>query len=327
MKGELIMLYLDEGNIKELGINWDKTISVIEDTVRCLYKGETVQPIKPYLRYKNAQNRIIAMPAYVGGKVDKAGIKWIASFPDNIYRNVPRAHSVTILNQADSGIPLSIINTAMLSIIRTASVSGLLIKYYKEYREVKNTTIGIIGWGPIGQHHLDMCIDQLGDSINKIYIYDLKGIDVINLSGETRKKVVVTDNWEEVYRNSNIFITCTASKDRYINTEPVKGSLLLNVSLRDYKKEVFPFIKNSIIVDDWEEVCRENTDIEMFHKECGLNENSVISIKEIVCEDSMKYFPDNIPIMFNPMGMAIFDIAIASYYYDIAIKNNIGTKL
>lgn len=321
------MLYLDEGNIKEIGINWDKTISVIEDTVKCLYGKDTAQPIKPYLRYKDAKNRIIAMPAYVGGKINKAGIKWIASFPDNIYRNIPRAHSVTILNEADSGIPLSIINTAMLSIIRTASVSGLLIQYYKKYREIENTTIGIIGWGPIGQYHLDMCLDQLGDSISRIFIYDLKSINISNLSNENQRKVVVTDNWKEVFENSNIFITCTASKDRYIDIKPVEGSLLLNVSLRDYKKEIFPFIKNSIIVDDWEEVCRENTDIEMFHRECGLNESSITSIMEIVCEDKIKYFSSDIPIMFNPMGMAIFDIAIASYYFDIAMKENIGTNL
>lgn len=321
------MLYLDEKNIKEMGIDWDRTISVIEETVKCLYRNETAQPIKPYLRYKEPQNRIIAMPAYVGGKVDRAGIKWIASFPDNINKGIQRAHSVTILNEADSGVPISIINTSMLSIIRTVSVSGLIIKYYKKYRELKNTTIGIIGWGPIGQHHLDMCINLLGDSISKIYIYDLKGIDKLNLSAKDMKKVVVTDNWQEVYLNSNILITCTASKDRYIDIKPSNGSLLLNVSLRDYKKEVFPFIKESIIVDDWEEVCRENTDIEMFHKECGLNQDSAISIKKIVCEEGMKNFSRSIPIMFNPMGMAVFDIAIASYYHDIAVENNIGKIL
>ncbi len=321
------MLYLDEKNIKEMGIDWDRTISVIEEAVKCLYWNETAQPIKPYLRYKEPQNRIIAMPAYVGGKVDRAGIKWIASFPDNINKGIPRAHSITILNEADSGVPISITNTAMLSIIRTASVSGLIIKYYKKYRELKNTTIGIIGWGPIGQYHLDMCMNLLGDSISKIYINDLKGIDNINLSAKDMKKVAVTDNWQEVYLNSDIFITCTASKDRYIDIEPGEGSLLLNVSLRDYKKEIFPFIKESIIVDDWEEVCRENTDIEMFHKECGLNQDSSISIKEIVCEEGMKNFSRDIPIMFNPMGMAVFDIAIASYYYDLAVENNIGTIL
>lgn len=321
------MLYLDEKNINEIGINWKKTISVIEETVKCMDRNETVQPIKPYLRYKEPQNRIIAMPAYVGGKVDRAGIKWIASFPDNIHKGIPRAHSVTILNAADSGVPISIINTAMLSIIRTASVSGLIIKYYKKYRKPKNVTIGIIGWGPIGQYHLAMCMNLLGPLVSKIFIYDIKGIDNLNLSSEDLDKVVVTDNWQKVYLNSDIFITCTASKDRYIRMRPGEGSLLLNVSLRDYKKEIFPFVKEAIIVDDWEEVCRENTDIEMFHKECGLNQDATISLREVVCNEGMKNFSRDIPIMFNPMGMAIFDIAIASYYYDLAVENNIGTIL
>lgn len=321
------MLYLDEKDMKEMGINWDKTISVIEETVKYLYQNKTVQPIKPYLRYKNPKNRIIAMPAYVGGKIDKAGIKWIASFPDNICRNIPRAHSVTILNDTDSGVPISIINTAMISVIRTASVSGLIMKYYMKYRSLKNITLGIIGWGPIGQHHLDMCMHLLGNSIAKIYIYDLKGVSNINLSPKDMKKVVIADKWQEVYQNSDIFFTCTVSEERYIDQKPANGCLLMNVSLRDYKKEIFPFVKESIIVDDWDEVCREDTDIEIFHKEFGLNKDSSISIMEIVCEEGMKKFLRDSPIMFNPMGMAVFDIAMASYYFDQAVENKIGTFL
>lgn len=57
----------------------------------CLANNEFAQPIKPYLRYNNLKNRIIAMPAYAGGECDMAGIKWIASYPDNI-NQIGRAH-------------------------------------------------------------------------------------------------------------------------------------------------------------------------------------------------------------------------------------------
>ena len=321
------MLYLDEKDIENIGIEWINTISVIEETVKYLYENETVQPIKPYLRYKNIQNRIIAMPAYVGGKINRAGIKWIASFPENICKGLPRAHSVTILNQADSGVPISVINTAMVSIIRTVSVSGLIIKQYIKHRKHKNISIGIIGFGPTGQYHLKMCIELLENYISKIFIYDLNGIENLQLSTDIIDKIVIVDNWQDVYTNSDILITCTTSKSRYIDIKPNQGSLLLNVSLRDYKTNVYPFVKDSIIVDDWSEVCRENTDIEMFHKECGLNAKSCKTITEIICEDELKRYPAETPIMFNPMGMAVFDIAIASYFYDIAMENDRGTIL
>ena len=36
---------------------------------------------------------------------------------------------------------------------------------------------------------------------------------------------------------------------------------------------------------------------------------------------------DDKVIMFNPMGMAIFDMAISQYYYEYSKKQNIGVDL
>jgi ornithine cyclodeaminase len=38
------------------------------------------------------------------------------------------------------------------------------------------------------------------------------------------------------------------------------------------------------------------------------------------------YKPDE-AIMFNPMGMAVFDIALGKYYVDEALKKNVGKNL
>lgn len=322
------MRYLNEENINEVGIDWGETISVIEGAVSCLGKKDFSQPVKPYLRYKEMKNRIIAMPAFVGGDFDMAGIKWIASFPDNIQKNIPRAHSVVILNKADTGKPVAIINTALLSIIRTVSVSGALMKSYDRARNLNKFKLGIIGWGPIGQHHLKMCMQMFGDGITDVYLYDLRPvIDKKNIGYEGRVQIHVVNSWEEVYDSSDVFITCTVSKVPYIDKNPKKGMLLLNVSLRDYTTDIFDAVKDQIIVDDWEEVCRENTDIENMHKEKGLMEEHTRSIIDAVCEDCIKEYEPDSTVMFNPMGMAVFDIAMGAHYYYKAVKMDIGKEL
>ena len=139
------MLLLNEDHIKEIGIDWHKTVGVINHAVMQLQGNDFAQPIKPYLRYRDKKNRIIAMPAFVGGDINMAGIKWIASFPGNIKKGIPRAHSVVILNDADTGAPVSIIHTALLSIIRTASVSGLILSCFEKNRDLQDITIGIVG--------------------------------------------------------------------------------------------------------------------------------------------------------------------------------------
>ena len=112
----------------------------------------------------------------------------------------------------------------------------------------------------------------------------------------------------------------------YLLHAPLDGSLLINVSLRDYKLEVFQYVKNSIIIDDWDEVCRENTDIEKFHQHKGLSKNDVKTITEMIFENCISNFPQKSSVMFNPMGMAIFDIAIAASMYSEALKEGIGTQ-
>ena len=320
------MLYLGNDDILKIGLNWNRTIDVIEKAVKCLYTNDYVQPIKPYLRYRDLTNRIIAMPAFVGGDIDLAGIKWIASFPNNIKNNIPRAHSVVILNEANTGVPLCIINTGLLSMIRTASVSGLMIRYFMKARPLKNINLGIIGWGPIGRHHFKMCTELLNDKIDNIRLFDLREINLGEIDSPYKDKIMVTKNWQDAYRDTDIFITTTVSKAPYIDERPKAGSLLLNVSLRDYKVDIYDYTK-AIIVDDWEEVCREKTDIEMMHLQKGLNKEDTKSIVDVVFNDCSKDYPEKESIMFNPMGMAVFDISMGRYYFDQAKAMGIGLSL
>jgi len=320
------MLYLNAKDLQTIGVDWAKNVGVVEDAVRSLASKDYAQPIKPYLRFGEKQNRIIAMPAFVGGDINFAGIKWIASFPKNIEQGIPRANSVTILNDAATGVPKAIINTAFVSGIRTASVSGVLIKHYDRIRPVQNAKVGIIGFGPIGQLHLQMVASMLGDRISKIRLFDLKGVNADHIPASVKDKVEIVDSWEAAYEDADVFITCTVSAGGYIDKAPKPGSLQLNVSLRDFKPAILDHTK-SIIVDDWEEVCRENTDIEAMHKERGLQEADTKSIIDVVCHDAMSSFPAEEAILFNPMGMAVFDIAVAVQYYRAAQEKGVGTVL
>jgi N-[(2S)-2-amino-2-carboxyethyl]-L-glutamate dehydrogenase len=307
------MLVLDEKDILSAGINWSNTIEEIRKAVYCLENKDYAQPLKPYLRYRDMKNRIIAMPAFVGGDINMAGIKWIASFPDNIHKGLPRAHSVIILNDPDSGVPVAVINTALLSIIRTASVSGLVLKCFDDARKQEKITVGICGLGPIGQYHIKMCQALLGERIGQINAYDLRSVDVPDLLQDERIRIV--DSWQEAYENADVFITSTVSAAPYIDLPPKKGSLHLNVSLRDYKSMVYQWFKEALIVDDWDEVCREKTDVEMMYLHEGLKKENTFSIIDMLKNNWFEKINTAYAVMFNPMGMSSFDIAIASHYY------------
>lgn len=320
------MLYLNAAHIENIGIAWENLVDVIAETVITVDRGDYAQPIKPYLRYGNPNNRIIAMPAYIGGHHPFAGIKWIASFPDNIFSNKLRANSITILNEFDTGVPVCTINTSLLSAIRTASVSGLMVKKYIQFRQQRGYSVGIVGLGPIGLMHLKMLKSLLGKSIERIYLFDIRKVDIEDRDQGLSEDILICGSWEECYTNSDIFIACTVASERYIDRKPKIGSLQLNVSLRDYKVEVRKYM-DVIVVDDWDEVCRQNTDIENMQKETGLEKADTFSMSDFLLHKCPDFENMEKTIMFNPMGMAVFDIAIGGYYYHEALKENIGTML
>ena len=316
------MLYVRNSEAEQIKKNWNELIGEIEKTTLIDEQGMTSQPEHPFVDFPDPANRIIALPAYVGGEINTTGIKWIASFPDNINHGLARANSVTILNSTKTGIPYAIFNSPLLSIVRTSSVSGVVLRKYFAYRNEK-LNVGIIGFGPIGQMHYEMMCELFKDQINEVKIYDLRKIDY---EFKTGVKTSFVDSWQEVYKDADVFLNATVTKERYVEGKPKDGALLLNVSLRDYKTDIYDYIKNGIIVDNWFQVCRRNTDIERFHIERGLEEKDVYTIADVIHDkvfgkiDTKYYF-------FSPFGMSTYDMAIGNYYYKKIKESNLGTEL
>jgi ornithine cyclodeaminase len=63
------------------------------------------------------------------------------------------------------------------------------------------------------------------------------------------------------------------------------------------------------------------------HKEEGLQSNNVKTLCDIVCRDCLDDLNEKQAVMFNPMGMGVFDIAIATYYLHQAENYGIGIVL
>ncbi|MGG1517569.1 2,3-diaminopropionate biosynthesis protein SbnB [Paenibacillus oryzisoli] len=318
------MRYLHDDHIRQIGIDWAKLCGIVRDVLAIKDQGDSAHPLKPYLRFRDLSNRIIAMPAYVGGNIDMAGIKWIASFPANPERGLPRANNTIILNDPGSGEPLAFIHSGLLNGLRTAAVSGVMLTEYMNARELEAVRLGVIGWGPIARLHLAMCIALLGERLERVCLYDVRGIDPATIPAEVRGITDIAADWRYAYRGANVVATCTVSPERYIDEAPSEGALLLNVSLRDYLPASVVGV-TAVVVDDWREVCRENTDIELLHRASGLQEQDVSTLADVALRGRMRELAG--PVFFNPMGLGVFDIAIAGFYFREAERLKVGVPL
>lgn len=300
------MQLISNNEITDIEEDW---VLLGEQIVKCndaLIQEDYSQPIKPYLNFEDKKNRIIAMPARIGGAVDAAGIKWIASFPDNKKNGLPRVNSTTIINDTKSGQTKAIFNSEHLSSVRTVSVTYLLIKEYINNCKKELFNIGIIGFGPIGQLHYKMITNIFKKSIGRLSIYD-KNPSVMNKLDAKK----LSSGLDNLVANSDILITCTDTITPYITELPKKNSLVCNISLRDFctfDEKVSPLV----IVDNWNEVNRKGTNIESMAFSKRINESNVLNYAEVI-----KNFPmlgNHDFYFFNPMGLAIYDIAVSNYY-------------
>src|SRR6202012_208475 len=104
---------------------------------------------------------------------------------------------------------------------------GFMIRQFIQQRNPVGLRVGLVGFGPIGQHHLQMCHAVLGERVESFFLYDLLPVRSELIPEDIRSKVVIAGSWEEAFSDADIFITCTVSKARYIDKKPKPGSLHL----------------------------------------------------------------------------------------------------
>jgi len=306
-------------------------IPVIEEVFKIHAKKDYCQPLKPYLRIPGDKEgkRIIAMPAYLGGEFKVWGIKWIASNPTNPFkRNLERASAIIILNDLETGFPVAIMEGAIISATRTAAVAAVAAKYLTR----KNPTlIGIIGAGMIARSVIDgLCIVK--KEVQQAKVFDLNSSRSKLFCNELRKKlgieINVASNAEEAIREADIVVPATTATKPYIEGEWIKpGALFINISLRDPKFSVVQHV-NKIVVDDWNQANRENTVLHLMYEQGLLKDSDIhAEMGEIILGAKVGRENEDEIIFFNPMGMAIEDIGVASIVYNRSKHMALGSYI
>lgn len=331
------LVFLNNKQMRELGLtDMKEVIADVEKVYKLYQKGDVINPGKCVLRWgktpedENVLGRINAMPGYVGGEFDMAGIKWIGSGPMNYKKGLPRASVTIILNDADTKLPVCVSDGTEISTMRTGASGGIAIKLLAKSDA---SVMTICGAGAQAYTQLDAALIAR-PTINKLFVYDIKMENAQRFSDNVSAKyknlqVIPTMDIESATKESDIIDCVTLANEPFIKGEWVKkGCLVMNMA--DFEVD-YDCVKKAdkIVVDFWEGIKhRMISSVALMWKDGLIKDQDIhAELGEILNGVKAPRQSDDEIIYFNAVGAGILDIAVATKCYKKAIQLGKGTQL
>ena len=367
MDTRIKFLYLSEPDMIKAGVkNMDQCVEAMEDLLVTLNKGDYVMagvnhnshgaqvifPDDPQFEGmpKNADDRrFMAMPAYLGGKYQMAGMKWYGSNCENKASGLPRSILMMMLNDKDTGAPLALMSANLVSCYRTGAIPGVGAKYLAGK---DSETVTIIGPGVMGR----TCLLAFLSVCPKITTVKVKGRGQRSLHAfeEFVKKecpqiqqVIVCDSMEEAVKDSDIIcVTSTAPVKEidfpYLAEDWVKkGALICLPSAARFDDDFLinrckKVVDNYKLYEAWAEefpypsyemvqiIGSKFTD---YLHEGRIQREDIVDIADIINKKHPGRESDDEIIVYSVGGMPVEDIAWGGTVYRNALKEGIGVEL
>ena len=367
---EVSILYLNEKDMLAAGVgDGAKCTDCMEELLKLLDKGNyrmggengnshgcmisfPENPEFPEMPKNSPDRRFMAMPAYVGGKFDLAGMKWYGSNVDNRDKGLPRSILMVMLNDKETGAPLSLMSGNLISAYRTAAVPGVGVKHFVKKG---SRVLGIVGPGVInciavktfaavcptldtlkikgrGQASIDRCIQFVKENVPQI------------------KNIVVCDTLEACIRDSDVvnFATSTAmgvgeAAYPFVKTEWIKpGAVMCLPGAANFEESLLLDPKTKLLVDNiklyeawateypyptYDMVYILGSKLMDLAHEGKLDKSRIHDLGAILNGKLPGRESDDQIVLYSVGGMPVEDVAWGKEVYDYAKANGIGTEL
>ncbi len=304
----------------------------------------------PEMPVDGPDRRFMAMPAYLGGKFDMAGMKWYGSNVANKDKGLPRSILMLTLNDKDTGAPLAYMSANILSAYRTGAVPGV---GYKHLSKKDSKVVGIIGPGVMSKTAL-AAIMAVRPEIETIKV---KGrgkasldafIEHVKTEYPGVKNVYAVDTIEEAVRDSDIVSASTSTPTGdpaeypYIREEWIKpGALISSTAALRFDDDFVinrarTVTDNIMLYEAWEEEMKPNAyntvpipavRVMDLIAEGKMSRDKIDDLGDILMGTIPVHRDENEIIIYSIGGMPVEDVAWGTVVYRNALAKGIGTKL
>ncbi len=290
--------------------------------------GDSSLPHSTFLPFPGQpRDRIIALPAYLGGAYRIAGVKWVSSFPDNLHLGVDRASAVVILNSPQTGRPEAVLEGSVISAKRTAASAALAAQCLLSDNKVGR--VGMIGCGLINFEIARFLLAVFPEA-ETFVLFDK---DEARAKQFENKKIFdgvgveIAKDVKAVLRNCPLISIATTALTPHIGElrECPRGSAILHISLRDLTPEVILSCDN--VVDDIDHVCRAQTSVHLAEQLVGHRKFIRCTLADILRGRAPARNGSETFSVFSPFGLGVLDLAVGKLVRDLALQQGLETVI
>jgi alanine dehydrogenase len=316
------------------------------DVVRLLDMAECIEAIERAFRTAAGApiaSGILGMSAAGGGFHIKAGLlpnhpvrptgyfaaKVNANFPGNPTVNgLPTIQGVLTLFDATTGVPLAVMDSIAVTIIRTAAATAVAARHLSR---PDSSTVTIVGCGAQANAQLEAI--ALVRPITRAFAVDTApGLAESFARNATERLGFPVSRSESLLgatSGSDIIVTCTPSRKAYLGPEHVSpGAFVAAVGAdSEHKQELEPsLMAGSAVVTDSTAQCAAIGDLHHAIDSGAMTIEDVrAELAAIVADPSRGRGDAKEVVIYDSTGVAFQDVVASALVYERAIRNQGGT--
>lgn len=292
-------------------------------------EGSTPLPPPVALRFPGRpRNRITAMPAFVGGRAPSAGVKWIASFPDNVDHGMEPASATIILNSTATGRPVAVLEGSIISARRTAASAALAASVLAA--ESDRAGVTLVGCG-VTNFEILRFLRVIRPDVTEVTVHDVRRQRAQQFAQRASRALpglrlhVEPDRNAALAASTLVAIATTAARP-YLDTRTLRpGTLVLHTSLRDVTPESVLDAVN--VVDDPEHACRAETSLDLASRLSGDRSFIAATIGDLLRTGRTGVRDVHRATLFSPFGLGVLDLAVAELARGLAMSAGLGVRV
>jgi len=317
-------LYLSRSDVERLNIPMEEVIRIVEEAFCEKAAGRTEVPPKPGIHPKK-DAFIHAMPAYLQ-KMRAAGVKWVAGFPDNSKRGLPYISGLLVLNDIENGFPICVMDCTWVTAKRTGAATAVAAKHLARD---DSTVLGVLGCGAQGRSNLEALM-VVCKNLDRVKAYDVNEKNlreyVKEMAAQHGIGIAPVESPKKAVEGCDIVVTAGPILKK---PQPViekswfeDGGLACPLDFDSYWK---PETMHSM-----RKFCTDDRDQLAYYKAQGYFADLpdiYAELSEIVSGAKLGRENSEERIMAMNLGLAIEDVATASYVFQKAQKAKVGKTL